>query len=191
MVLRPVFPASETSGRILLVGARSTLVGHLREMLRGVGYSVEFASERPEWQYILSSCGAAILVDSRRFWFSEKIFDICSAIRDGCPDIPIMVVGPNDLESKVRLFNIGADDYLLDPVDPQEFLARIRVLIRRQAEKDWFVSGGTANSSSGSTCTRTSDICGSVLSTSASTLWAIRWPSRTDSWPFTTTWRST
>ena len=136
MVLPSVFPASETSGRILLVGGGSTLVEHLRGMLRSVGYWIEFASERPEWQHILSSCSVALLVDSRRFWFFGKVFDICSAIRDDCHDIPIMVVGPNDLESKVRLFTIGADDYLLDPVDQKEFLARIRVLIRRRAHKD-------------------------------------------------------
>jgi DNA-binding response OmpR family regulator len=135
VVLRSVFPGSETSGRILLV-AGSTLVEHLRGMLRSVGYWVEFASKRPEWQHILCSYSVAILVDSRRFWFFGKIFDICSAIRDDCPDIPIMVVGPNDLESKVRLFKIGADDYLVDPVDQKEFLARIRVLIRRRAHKD-------------------------------------------------------
>jgi len=135
MVPRSVFPASKTSGRILLVGASLTLVEYLGEMLRRVDYAVAFASEPSEWQDILTSCEVAILVDSRPVWFSGRIFDICSAIRHDSPDIPIMVVGPNDLESKVRLFKIGADDYLLDPFDHEEFLARIRALTRRRAQK--------------------------------------------------------
>jgi DNA-binding response OmpR family regulator len=135
MVLPSFFSASRSSGIILLVGASLTLVGHLSEMLRRVGFAVAFASEPSEWQHILTSCDVAILVDSRPFWFSRRIFDICAAIRHDSSDIPVIVVGPNDLESKVRLFKIGADDYLLDAVDHKEFLARIRALMRRRAQK--------------------------------------------------------
>jgi DNA-binding response OmpR family regulator len=42
-----------------------------------------------------------------------------------------MVVGPNDIEAKVRLFELGADDYVVKPFDQAEFLARIKSLAHR------------------------------------------------------------
>ena len=42
-----------------------------------------------------------------------------------------MVVGPNDIEAKVRLFELGADDYVVEPFDQTEFLARIKSLVHR------------------------------------------------------------
>lgn len=135
LVLRSVFPVSNNSGRVLLIGARPSLVGYLGKMLRRVGYSVARASETSEWQHFLISCDVAILVDSTPLWSSGRIFDICSAMRYDSPGVPIMVIGPDDLKAKVRLFEVGVDDYLIDPFDDEEFLARIRALIRRRRQK--------------------------------------------------------
>jgi len=48
------------------------------------------------------------------------------------PNLPVIVLGPNDIDAKVRLFKIGADDYMVEPFDRMVFLARIDSLIRRQ-----------------------------------------------------------
>ena len=39
----------------------------------------------------------------------------------------------DDLESRVRGLDLGADDYLVKPFETTELLARMRALLRRQA----------------------------------------------------------
>ncbi|MDD4152020.1 MAG: response regulator transcription factor [Candidatus Gracilibacteria bacterium] len=45
---------------------------------------------------------------------------------------PIIIIsGYNDIEKKVYGLNIGADDYLTKPFNPEELIARINALLRR------------------------------------------------------------
>lgn len=51
-------------------------------------------------------------------------------------DLPIFVVSARtDLEDRVALLESGADDYLVKPFDPFEFLARVGALLRRPKAK--------------------------------------------------------
>lgn len=51
-------------------------------------------------------------------------------------EVPVFVVSARaDLEDRVRLLESGADDYLVKPFDPPEFLARVGALLRRPKEK--------------------------------------------------------
>ncbi|MFC1594444.1 response regulator [Candidatus Omnitrophota bacterium] len=47
----------------------------------------------------------------------------------------IMLTGKGEVSDKVGGINAGADDYIVKPFDPQELLARIRMLLRR-SERD-------------------------------------------------------
>lgn len=58
--------------------------------------------------------------------------EVCNEIRAEGITIPILVLTAKDeLENKVSLLNIGADDYLVKPFQFSELLARIRALARR------------------------------------------------------------
>lgn len=131
-MLVSLFSLSRTRGRVLVFAANPTLTRTIVVTLRSIGYDAQFAPEPSEWQNKLTDFDLVILANSRPVWFSERIFDICSAVRRSSPDVPIIVVGPDDLEAKVRLFEIGADDYIVEPFDLHEFLARVKSLIRRQ-----------------------------------------------------------
>lgn len=49
---------------------------------------------------------------------------------------PVFVVSARaDLEDRVALLDSGADDYLVKPFDPTEFLARVGALLRRPKER--------------------------------------------------------
>ena len=46
--------------------------------------------------------------------------------------IPIVfVTGQSDLKDKLRAFELGADDYLVKPFQPEELVARLGILVRR------------------------------------------------------------
>jgi two-component system, OmpR family, response regulator len=48
-------------------------------------------------------------------------------------DTPVLVLSARDgLEERVRLLDIGADDYLVKPAAMDEFLARVRAMLRRR-----------------------------------------------------------
>lgn len=48
---------------------------------------------------------------------------------------PVLIMsGYNDTDKKVHGLDIWADDYITKPVDPDELLARIRALLRREKE---------------------------------------------------------
>ena len=48
--------------------------------------------------------------------------------------MPVLIISARDeLDDRVRGLEIGADDYLVKPFEPEELLARIRVLLRRKS----------------------------------------------------------
>jgi DNA-binding response OmpR family regulator len=53
------------------------------------------------------------------------------------PTLPVIVVtARDDVRDRVRLLDIGADDYLVKPFDLDEFMARIRTVLRRAPADD-------------------------------------------------------
>lgn len=59
--------------------------------------------------------------------------EICESLRQKDVITPILVLtAEDDVETKVRLFSAGADDYLTKPFEKLELLARIQALLRRR-----------------------------------------------------------
>ncbi len=57
---------------------------------------------------------------------------VCEQIRLDNPDIPILfLTAKDDTSDKVEGLRKGADDYMTKPFDLEEFLLRVRVLIKR------------------------------------------------------------
>jgi two-component system response regulator ArlR len=55
----------------------------------------------------------------------------CQAIR-AIKDIPVIIItAKSQLEDKLELFDLGADDYLVKPFDLEELLARSKALLKR------------------------------------------------------------
>lgn len=117
--------------RILLVEDDSLLADGLARALRNSGYLVEIAADGP----------------SADRWLADDDFDL--AILDlGLPGLdgaevlnrlrqrrqrtPVLIMSARmALEERVRLLDLGADDYLVKPVALVELEARVRALIRR------------------------------------------------------------
>jgi DNA-binding response OmpR family regulator len=60
--------------------------------------------------------------------------ELCRSFKAAAPSVPIVVLSANaDVEDKVLLLELGADDYVTKPFSPKELLARLRRAIRRAA----------------------------------------------------------
>jgi len=61
-------------------------------------------------------------------------FELCRAIRQTDERIPIlMLTALGTADDKLEGFDVGADDYMVKPFDFRELLARVKVLLKRQA----------------------------------------------------------
>ncbi len=58
-------------------------------------------------------------------------FDLCSVLRQGGHTPIIILTARGQKADKVRGLNLGADDYVTKPFDLEEFLARVRAVLRR------------------------------------------------------------
>lgn len=59
-------------------------------------------------------------------------FEFAQSVRDTNADIPILfITARDDIASKQRGFRIGADDYVVKPIDLEELFLRIGALLRR------------------------------------------------------------
>jgi len=56
----------------------------------------------------------------------KPVEDLCRQLRRKSKEVAILVLGSsNEVEDKVSLLNLGADDYMTKPFDGAEFLARV------------------------------------------------------------------
>ena len=63
---------------------------------------------------------------------SDKAQKSCSSIRSVAPAMPIFVIGREyDTSVMVKLFQAEADDYILEPFNSIELIARIHSAVRR------------------------------------------------------------
>ena len=59
-------------------------------------------------------------------------YQFCAAIRSESGDMPILILSARRLPTdRIRGLEIGADDYMVKPFDPDELIARIRTIMRR------------------------------------------------------------
>ena len=67
--------------------------------------------------------------------------ELCRAFKAHMPSVPIVVLSANaEIEDKVLLLELGADDYVTKPFSPRELLARVRRAMRRNGAKTRTVS---------------------------------------------------
>ena len=58
--------------------------------------------------------------------------EVCREIKKKAPSLPVIVLSATtDVTDKVRLLELGADDYVTKPFSPREVLARVQAAVRR------------------------------------------------------------
>ena len=118
---------------MLVVAASSRVsIDRLTGILCDAGYSVKVTPAADIATRPLPEMQLVLLVSSACTSQLETICKLCRQIRINTPKLPIIIVGPNNADTKVRLFELGADDYIVEPFDHRELFARIQSLIRRR-----------------------------------------------------------
>ncbi|MFI5274550.1 MAG: PleD family two-component system response regulator [Ktedonobacterales bacterium] len=117
--------------QVLVVDANLAARGHVQVAL-GEGYAVRFVASAQEAIAALRHPLPDLLVseidlpDENGLLLVERVRAMPECLR-----LPIMfLTGRGGIQDKVAGFQAGADDYVVKPVDPRLFFARVRLLCR-------------------------------------------------------------
>jgi two-component system, OmpR family, response regulator MprA len=118
-------------GRILVVEDDTEITDALRRSLRHEGYEVRTAGDGVEALDAATQFVPDLVVLDLGLPRLDGI-EVCRQLRaDG--DVPILILtARTETGDRVNGLDSGADDYLVKPFERQEFLARIRALLRRR-----------------------------------------------------------
>src|SRR5919201_3234459 len=118
-------------GRVLVVEDGAEITDVLRRSLRHEGYEVRTAGDGVEaLDAALEFVPDLVVLDLGLPRLDGM--EVCRQLRaEG--DVPILILtARTETDDRVTGLDSGADDYLVKPFERQEFLARIRALLRRR-----------------------------------------------------------
>ena len=121
--------------KILIVEDDNDINSLLRRILTGAGYQVVQAYSGTEALLQYQSVSPdLVLLDLMLPGLSGS--QVLGKLRgEMSSDVPIIVLSARDgLSDKVALLDIGADDYIVKPFEPDEVVARIRAALRRRSK---------------------------------------------------------
>ena len=119
--------------KILLVEDQHTAALYLARGLREEGMVVDLAETGPDGLHLLLT-GEYDLAILDVMLPGLSGWDILGTARRAGRATPVLfLTARDDIDDRVRGLELGADDYLVKPFAYNELLARIRVILRRQA----------------------------------------------------------
>lgn len=118
--------------RILIVEDENKTANYLKKGLNEHGFTVDIASEGEDGLHLARTEAYDLIVldvmlPGRSGW------SIIKELRNDGIDVPVIFLSARDaVHDRVHGLELGADDYLVKPFAFSEFLARIRIILRRQ-----------------------------------------------------------
>ncbi|MEX2467164.1 MAG: response regulator [Gemmatimonadota bacterium] len=107
----------------------------LESFLAGKGFRVTAASTGPEALALLAEDASIQAVSLDYYMHPMNGLKVLQAIRQkpGLDHLPvIMLTSSEDRNIEMSLFEAGADDYVVKPLDPPRFFLRLRSVLRRR-----------------------------------------------------------
>jgi len=119
--------------RILLVEDNLDLGDAVESKLRNAGHSVQWVRDgESALQWARHETWDALVLDI--MLPGKSGFDVIRELRANGLEAPVLVVtARSEIEDKIDMLDLGADDYLVKPFDLRELEARLRALMRRPA----------------------------------------------------------
>src|SRR6202030_4368216 len=120
---------------VLVVEDSRAMQRTLQRLLEADSLNVEIASDEISGlESFRKQLPSAVLLDLKLPGLSGK--ELCREFKTIAASVPIVVLSANaEVEDKVLLLELGADDYVTKPFSPRELLARVRRAMRRGAAK--------------------------------------------------------
>jgi DNA-binding response OmpR family regulator len=121
-------------GHILVVDDEPAIVTVVRERLEREGFSVRAVASGEEALAYMDTDPADLVVLDVMLPGMDG-FEVLRRLRGAGLMVPVIVLTARDEDvDKIVGLELGADDYLVKPFNPRELSARIRAVLRRQAE---------------------------------------------------------
>lgn len=119
--------------RILLVEDDFLLGDGIQKSLAHLGFTVDWMRDGRQGENALSSEEYAAVVLDLGLPQQDGL-SLLQAVRNKGLRTPVLILTARDSKTdKLKGFNLGADDYVVKPIDMEELAARLRALIRRSA----------------------------------------------------------
>ncbi len=126
-------PSVPTGERILVVDDESIFRLLLRRILTTEGYVVDAAADGVEAENLLRQQQYDVILLDLMIPEISGI-DVLKFIRKRDPSvITIIVTGNSDINAAIECIKLGATDYIVKPIEPEQMLSRIRVLLEENA----------------------------------------------------------
>ena len=117
--------------RILLVEDDNLFADGISGALRRGGYTVDWAARGDDADRWLATQEYDLVLLDLGLPGLDGV-DVLSRMRKRSISTPVLVMSAREtLDERVRLLDLGADDYIIKPVALKELEARVRVLLRR------------------------------------------------------------
>lgn len=118
-------------GTVLVVEDSRPMQRTLKRLFEGDSLEVEIAGDGiSALEMFRKQTPSVVVLDLKLPRLSGK--EVCRALKTDMPSVPIVIVsGDAEIEDKVLLLELGADDYVTKPFSPKELLARVRRAMRR------------------------------------------------------------
>ena len=118
--------------RILLVEDEKRMASFIKRGLTEQRYTVDLAYDGEEGLFLAETNPYDLIILDVMLPKADGI-TVCRELREKNIDVPIlMLTAKDDVRDKIIGLDSGSDDYLTKPFAFDEFLARVRVLLRRQ-----------------------------------------------------------
>ncbi|NLR92734.1 MULTISPECIES: response regulator transcription factor [Flammeovirga] len=118
--------------KILLVEDDRIIASLVKKYLDIRGYAVNHAEDGVEGMKEFDKADYDLIIMDVMMPHKDG-YTLAEEIRAKDPYIPILFMSSNNLpKDKIKAFRIGADDYVTKPVNVEELLLRIEVILKRQ-----------------------------------------------------------
>ncbi|HEY6946299.1 MAG TPA: response regulator transcription factor [Candidatus Acidoferrum sp.] len=120
---------------VLIVEDSRPMQRTLRRLFEADSLQVQIASDGPNaLQMYRQELPSVVVLDLKLPGISGK--ELCREFKAQAPLVPIVILSANsEVDDKVLLLELGADDYVTKPFSPKELLARVRRAMRRSGTK--------------------------------------------------------
>jgi len=117
--------------RILLVEDDGALALALTSVFDKAGFAVDRAERQEDARLLLATGHYAALILDRGLPDGDGL-DLLQALRGRGSAMPVIVLTARGaLDARINGLDMGADDYLAKPFSPDELMARLRAVLRR------------------------------------------------------------